>query len=321
LGKKYGLVFEEHEEPVPDGIYLKEVEELCIKNGGPDNFIIEGENLAALSLLKPDFRGKVDVVSIDPPYNTGMDWLNYSDHKYVCKEDSYPHSRWLSFMKIRLDIAYELLSETGVLFVNIDENETGTLLLLCQAIFGERNVDVFIWPKTDPRFDANRVEKPFRDIKIVHEHIFVCFKNHEKTRLKKIMLPFFKDGKWIDITSTIETIVKGLGTTSSAKDEIGEIFGNRLIFQTPKPMRLIKEFIRASSRQDSIILDFFAGSGTTGHATMDLNRDDGGCRRFILVNDNENNICRQITYERIKRTIDKEKYVASLKYYRIEAVA
>ena len=82
--------------------------------------------------------------------------------------------------------------------------------------------------------------------------------------------------------------------------------------------RLIKEFIRASSRQDSIILDFFAGSGTTGHAMMDLNRDDGGCRRFILVNDNENNICRQITYERIKRTIDKEKYVASLKYYRIE---
>ena len=221
-------------------------------------------------------------------------------------------------MKNRLIITYELLSERGVLFVNIDENETGTFLMLCQEIFGEKNVDVLIWPKTDSRFDTNRVEKPFRDIKIVHEYIFVCFKNRDKIQLNQIMQPIFKDGCRVDSASTLESIIKGLGTTSSAKDEIGEIFGDRLFFQTPKPMRLLKELIRSVSKPDSIILDFFAGSGTTGHATMDINREDGGKRQFILVNNNENDICRKITYERIKRVINKENYEESLKFYQIK---
>ena len=182
----------------------------------------------------------------------------------------------------------------------------------------EKNVDVLIWPKTDPRFDMNRIEKPFRDIKIVHEYVFACFKKREIAKLNKIMLPVLKDGKYIDVPSTMETIITGLGTTSSAKDEMEIIFSDRYIFQTPKPMRLLKEFIRAASKTNSIILDFFAGSGTTGHAVMDLNREDNGERQFILVNNNENNICRQITYERIKKTIDKEKYLTSLRYYKIE---
>ena len=313
----YGLVFEEHAEAIP-AARLVEVEDLRINNGGQENILIEGENLVALEILKKEYFKKIDVICIDPPYNTGMDWLTYSDYKYKEEEDIYPHSKWLSFMKNRLYIAYELLSDTGVLIVNIDENETGTLLLLCQKIFGENNVDVLIWPKTDPRFDENRIEKPFREIKIVHEYIFFCFINRGRTKLKKIMQPIFEDGKWIDIPSTLQTIVKGLGTTSSAKDEIGEIFGDRLRFQTPKPLRLIKELIRASSKHDSTVLDFFAGSGTTGHATMDLNKEDEGKRRFILINNTENDICRKITYERIKRVIDKEKYISNLQYYKIE---
>lgn len=317
MAEKYGLVFEERLESIPKNSSFSERKDMFINNGGQENILIEGENLVALTLIKSDYLGKIDVICIDPPYNTGMDWLNYSDHKYIASEDLHPHSKWLSFMKNRLDIAYDLLSETGVLFVNIDENETGTLLLLCHQIFGENNVDVLIWPKTDPIFDANRVEKPFRDIKIVHEYIFTCFKNRDKTRLNKIMQPSIKENKRIDIPSTLETIVKGLGTTSSAKDEMGEIFGDRLLFRTPKPMRLIKELIRASSKKDSTVLDFFAGSGTTGHAVMDLNREDNGHRRFILINNNENNICKEITYERIRRVINKREYHASLRYYEI----
>ena len=318
IGRKYGLIFEEYEESVPDNARLEEIKKLAIIKNGSNNILIEGENHIALSILKQEYFSKIDVVCIDPPYNTGMDWLTYSDHMYKDVNNSYPHSKWLSFMINRIKITYELLSERGVLFVNIDENETGPFLMLCQEIFGENNVDLLIWPKTDPRFDANKVEKPFRDIKIVHEYIFVCFKNREKIKLNQIMQPTFKDGRWVYVASTLESIIKGLGTTSSAKDEIGEIFGDRLYFQTPKPMRLIKELIRAASKPDSIILDFFAGSGTTGHATMDLNKEDGGNRKFILVNNNENDICRKITYERIKRVIYKENYNANLKYYKLK---
>jgi len=185
-------------------------------------------------------------------------------------------------------------------------------------MFGENNVDVLVWPKTDPRYDMNRVEKPFRDIKIVHEYILVCFKNRDNVVIKKITIPNVKNGKPIEVSSTMETIIHSLGTTSSAKDEMEAIFGDRYKFQTPKPMRLYKELIRAASDSKSIVLDFFAGSGTTGHAVMDLNREDNGDRKFILINNDENDICRQITYERIKRVIEKEQYPVSVSYMKIK---
>jgi adenine-specific DNA-methyltransferase len=115
----------------------------------------------------------------------------------------------------------------------------------------------------------------------------------------------------------MESILKGLGTTSSAKDELEEIFGYRYLFQTPKPRKLIKELVRAATGKNAVVLDFFAGSGTTGHAVMDLNREDNGKRRFVLVTNNENDICRKITYERLKRALGKEKYEGSLKYFKI----
>ena len=134
----FGLVFETHVEEIHNA-KLIEIDVLRIDSGGRDNILIEGENLVALNILKNEYSGRIDVICIDPPYNTGMDWLNYRDHEYVDSHDSYPHSKWLSFMNNRLMVAYYLLSENGVMFVNIDENETGTLLLLCHQIFGEKD--------------------------------------------------------------------------------------------------------------------------------------------------------------------------------------
>ncbi len=118
----------------------------------------------------------------------------------------------------------------------------------------------------------------------------------------------------------MDSILRGVGTSSSAKDELFDIFGNREIFDTPKPIKLIQELIRVSTTKTSIVLDVFAGSGTTGHAVMKLNAEDNGNRRYILCTNNENNICRDVTYERIKRVIDKEGYESSLKYYKVEYI-
>ena len=108
------------------------------------------------------------------------------------------------------------------------------------------------------------------------------------------------------------------GSLSVAKDELKEILGNREIFDTPKPTALISHLINLTSINNPTILDFFAGSGTTGHAVMKLNAEDGGNRKFILCTNNENNICRDVTYERIKRVIAKEDYKASLKYFKVD---
>ena len=90
------------------------------------------------------------------------------------------------------------------------------------------------------------------------------------------------------------------------------LLGDRTIFSTPKPVKLIKEFIRAATDKDSIVLDFFSGSGTTGHATMDLNKEDGGNRKFILITNNESNICRKVTIPRIQKAIEKFEYKEDL---------
>jgi adenine specific DNA methylase Mod len=318
LMEKYGLVFEEHiEEEAQKKAELVEERSLRIENGDRMNQLIEGENLVVLKSLEGVYTGAIDVICIDPPYNTGMTTLNYSDSEYTDSRDSYIHSKWISFMEKRLRIAHRLLKVDGVMFINIDENETGTSMLLCQQLFGDDNVDVLIWPKTDPRFDQNRVEKEYRNIKIVHEYVIVCYKNRSQTHLNNMLSPEWpSENEYEENPTQMETILKGLGTTSSAKDELDEIFGRRDLFQTPKPRRLIKEFVRVAGGKDAIVLDFFAGSGTTGHAVMDLNREDGGTRTFILVNNNENDICREITYERLKKAICEEDYSESLRYFK-----
>lgn len=391
-GKKYGLVFEEHREEIDEVLdthtpVLTEKADLFIDHGGQMNFLLEGDNLAALKLLEKTHRGNIDLIFIDPPYNTRNGDFGYDDSR-VDLTDTFRHSKWVSFMSERLLVARRLLKNDGVIFIAIDDNEQAALKLLCDQLFGEENfLASIIWqhsiqpkgysgtfsvhhnyilcyqktaqfvlnslprtdednkayanPDNDPRgrwrsgdvrnalyrpnliYDiispSGNVIKPCANgwrwsKETVEEKIKsgeIIFSKDETRIIRKIYLDTL-EGR------TPETIWfgKDVGTTRSAMSEIKEIFGSSA-FGTPKPTSLIERTLRLISRTDATVLDFFAGSGTTGHAVMKLNAEDGGTRRFILCTNNENGICRDVTYERIRRVIDKEDYAASLKYYKV----
>ena len=262
------------------------------------NIIIESDNLIAMQNLLPAYEGKIDVMPIDPPYNTEIDYIEYKDGNY--------ENGWINFMQARLEVAYKLLSTKGVMFIHIDENELISLTLLCGKIFGIKNILTMVWKKTNERFDKNRKEKPLESgVRRTHEYVLLCFKDRESTTLNPIKQPVWNGKEYVGIEKPLETVIDDLGTTSSAKDELAYLLGDRTIFSTPKPVKLIKEFVRAGSNKKSIILDFFAGSGTTGHAVMDLNKEDGGERKFILITNNESNICQKVTIPRIQKAIEK----------------
>lgn len=391
-GKKYGLVFEEHREEIDEVLdthtpVLTEDADLFIDHGGQMNFLLEGDNLAALKLLEKTHRGNIDLIFIDPPYNTRNGDFGYDDSR-VDLTDTFRHSKWVSFMSERLLVARRLLKNDGVIFIAIDDNEQAALKLLCDQLFGEENfLASIIWqhsiqpkgysgtfsvhhnyilcyqktaqfvlnslprtdednkayanPDNDPRgrwrsgdvrnalyrpnliYDiispSGNVIKPCANgwrwsKETVEEKIKsgeIIFSKDETRIIRKIYLDTL-EGR------TPETIWfgKDVGTTRSAMSEIKEIFGSSA-FGTPKPTSLIERTLRLISRTDATVLDFFAGSGTTGHTVMKLNAEDGGTRRFILCTNNENGICRDVTYERIRRVIDKEDYAASLKYYKV----
>ena len=391
-GKKYGLVFEEHREEIDEVLdthtpVLTEDADLFIDHGGQMNFLLEGDNLAALKLLEKTHRGNIDLIFIDPPYNTRNGDFGYDDSR-VDLTDTFRHSKWVSFMSERLLVARRLLKNDGVIFIAIDDNEQAALKLLCDQLFGEENfLASIIWqhsiqpkgysgtfsvhhnyilcyqktaqfvlnslprtdednkayanPDNDPRgrwrsgdvrnalyrpnliYDiispSGNVIKPCANgwrwsKETVEEKIKsgeIIFSKDETRIIRKIYLDTL-EGR------TPETIWfgKDVGTTRSAMSEIKEIFGSSA-FGTPTPTSLIERTLRLISRTDATVLDFFAGSGTTGHAVMKLNAEDGGTRRFILCTNNENGICRDVTYERIRRVIDKEDYAASLKYYKV----
>lgn len=137
-GKKYGLVFEEHRETIDEVLdthtpVLTEDPALLIDRGGEMNFLLEGDNLAALRLLEKTHWGRIDLVYIDPPYNTGNKDFVYDDC-FVDAQDTFRHSKWLSFMSKRLELAKHLLSEKGVIFISIDDREQAGLKLLCDRI-------------------------------------------------------------------------------------------------------------------------------------------------------------------------------------------
>lgn len=141
-GKKYGLVFEEHREEIDDVLdthtpVMTEEKDLFIDNGGAMNFLIEGDNLASLQLLKKTHKGKIDLIYIDPPYNTGNKDFVYDD-AFIDNNDTFSHSKWLSFMHQRLHIARMLLSDNGAIFISIDDNEEAALKLLCDSVFGRK---------------------------------------------------------------------------------------------------------------------------------------------------------------------------------------
>ena len=144
--KRFGLVWEDKPENVVRECetklpVVKEVEEKAIENasGEPTNIIIEGDNYHALSVLNYTHAGKIDVIYIDPPYNTGNKDFIYNDC-YVDKEDTFRHSKWLSFMEKRLRLAKNLLADDGVIFISIDDNEQANLKLLCDSVFGDNNL-------------------------------------------------------------------------------------------------------------------------------------------------------------------------------------
>ena len=205
------------------------------------------------------------------------------------------------FMFTRIKLAYELLSNDGFLVMNIDEGEVHTLTKICKKLFYK--VKVHKWEKIHPYFDKNRIVNPNKKL-VKYEYIIVCFKSKD-SKLNDLKQPFLDGDILKERDSKMPNIFRCFGTNSSAKDEIAAIFGNRTYFQTPKPLKLLKELVRATTNKESIVLDFFAGSGTTGHAVIDLNKEDNGNRKYILISNNESDICKNVTLKRI-RMIDPD---------------
>jgi adenine-specific DNA-methyltransferase len=375
-----------------------------------ENLIIEGDNLEVLKLLQKSYLGKIKMIYIDPPYNTGNDFVypddfsdslrNYQEYtgqvdaegrKFGTNSDSDGrfHSRWMNMMYPRLYLARNLLREDGVIFISIDDNEVTNLRKICDEIFGEENfVELIIWkkrstPPNDKVIGAN------------HDYILIFSKNIDQIKLNlrsrneeqlaryqnpdnhpkgpwtpgdlmanvkggryvpslyfSIKNPLTgeehypgKNGNWRFNKTTIENLIenneiyfgengkgrpklkrflsdvkKGITWPSiwdfvplntQGSQEMIDFFGDMTIFENPKPSGLILELLKLGSQNDSLILDFFAGSGTTGHATLELNKEDGGNRKFILVQLPEPTgredypTIAEITKERVRRVIKK----------------
>ena len=256
-----------------------------------DNCVIESDNLFTLMSMAANYSGRIDSIIIDPPYNSNIDYIGYKDSNY--------DNGYISFMRERLLIAYQLLSNKGFLIINIDDGEFNSLTSLCKEIFGDNLVSTHKWKKKHPFFDTNRVVLNPNKVQTDFENIIICRKSY-RSEFNSIHQPYLDEGILKEKETSIPEVWDCFGTTSSAKDEIKELFGNRDYFSTPKPVKLIKEFVRATTDKNSIILDFFAGSGTLGQAVYELNKEAGGKRIFVLVSNNESNICQNVTIKRIK---------------------
>lgn len=403
--KAYGLVWEDKPEAVEEKMQeelpvLKEVKERAIVSDdkdAPNHILIEGDNLEALTTLAYTHAGRIDVIYIDPPYNTGNKDFVYND-SFVDREDTYRHSKWLSFMSRRLRIAKQLLSDKGVIFISIDDNEQAQLKLLCDEVFGTRNyITSFPWhsrqslqndtdisinheyivcfaknrrekdrrlkpsnastwykdnsfvffpikvdnekysnPDNDPRgpwkadpFDAPHIRPnltyPITNPNTGEQHLPPRGR-HWRISLQKFSsalndnrILFGKNGKgrpqlkvFLNEQEQYGSIAHSwfdadkYGTATHGSKELQNIFGGDKVFTSPKPTSLICELLKLVSLPQTTItiLDFFAGSGTTLHATMQLNAEDGGHRQCILVTNNENGICENVTYERNKQVIE-----------------
>ena len=404
---------------------LEEVKDKSFTDGSekPTHILIEGDNYHALTCLQYTHKGKIDVIYIDPPYNTGSDGFTYKDKRFlekypdgtpVPKDHPLRHSYWLSFMHKRLELAKNLLSDDGVIFISIDDNEQANMKLLCDKVFGEKNfVATYFWKRTStPPALSYKVRKKLeyvlcyqkRDVPqrsfaqgyvdggdvpllntdnpmgtllfpkgTVHfgidDGIYSFSKNHKIELLDDVIVKdkinandFHASGhfKWGQ-KHLLEEIEKGtyflikskqfsprfqksikstkvpsniiddeinVGTNEDAKKELEslDLDGD---FEYAKPTSLISFLVKMPfwDNPNITILDFFAGSGTTLHATLKLNEEDGGNRQCILVqqNEGEKRICEEVTYERNRRVMQgytnaKGEQVAglggSLKYYR-----
>ena len=248
-----------------------------------ENYLIESENLFFLKGASSGLNSKVDSIIIDPPYNSKIDYVGY--------QDDFGGS-YLSFLKERFVAAKPLLKENGWMVICIDKGGLKAVKQVASDTFGKKNVFVRLWKKLDRRFDQNKEKKPGKK-KVLFEYIVFC-KNSLGSTLNRIQSPKGKAKK-------LPLIFAGYGTTSSAKDEIAKIFGSRSAFSTPKPVALIRELIRATTPKDGLVMDFFAGSGTLGAATMALNAQDGGNRTYVLVTNDESNFAERIAEARLSK--------------------
>ncbi len=417
--RKYGLMFEKHEEEVDRLLKdhlpaFYDVEDKTIKTKDTEdcNFLLEGDNLHSLKLLEKTHKGKIDVIYIDPPYNTGNKDFIYADNM-VGQDDGFRHSKWLSFMKERLEIARELLSNEGVIFISIDDNEQAQLKLLCDGIFGEQNfLNTLIFKKStgknDSKFlatlteyvvcyrknsllefnkkdtdtesykyeDANgryaleKLDRGGLEYRVNCDYIIMSPENtpifpgadekayedrknggaksrdwiwrYNRERFDReieagnIEFKKSKNGWSVYTKRYITGVSKSpysnlydCENNSIGNKQIKSIFGDK-IFSFPKPLGLITFLVKLHPNSSATVLDFFAGSGTTGQAVLELNQEDGGDRHFILCTNNENNICEEVTYQRLKTVItgirpDGTKYSdgikANLKYFKTDMVA
>lgn len=467
--KKYGLVWEQHEEAVDVmmrthiPVFTEDAsKEITCDESGVYNFLLEGDNLHSLRLLEKTHRDRIDVIYIDPPYNTGSKDFVYDD-AYVDDNDGYKHSKWLSFMNQRLLSARNLLKKDGVLMISIGYQEVNNLMLLCQEIFSDRQVAcvtiqtsggkpnggftyvheyiIFVTPNDfQPRkmsFTGGISRSPFEGLtlstfdkttrpnqaypifidretmnivgvgksltervnegtysgeladfpfdfdeapegtaalwpisskgaecvwRLIPERLkndwekgyLKVSKNKSKVNPNEYSVQYLPEGVISKINSGelevvgqepgAPTLVFGenktvggeIPTIWTEKDfhtakgtaAIKEIFGDKR-FSYPKPLELIVEILRAVTKTDSVVLDFFAGSGTTGQACLELNKQDSGNRRFIVCTNNEGDICNNVTYPRLQTIIsgvriDGSTYSdgipANLKYYRTDFV-
>lgn len=219
--KKYGLVWEDKPEDVEEQLrtklpVLQEVKERAIINDteeqqNPNHILIEGDNLHALTALTFTHENKIDLIYIDPPYNTGKKDFIYNDH-YVDKEDAYRHSKWISFMEKRLRIAHKLLKDDGVIFISIDENECHNLKVLLDEIFGENNfVEQIIWNKRIPKND--------KGIGNIHESILLYAKKYSS----KHSFSQKKDGIE-DVNEFVKTLKRKKLKIEEAEKEIRKFY-------------------------------------------------------------------------------------------------
>lgn len=262
------------------------------------NYVVESDNLYTLKSMTKSYRGKIKSILIDPPYNSRIDYIGYKDEF---------DSGYEKFMVDRFKLASELLTDDGFLVINIDEGEVDHLssLSVLKNLF--HRIQIYKWEKLHPYFDKNRNVNPNKKV-VKYEFIIVCYKS-KASKLNFIKQPYLDGEVLKEKESKVPSTFRCFGTNSSAKDEIAELFGDRSYFQTPKPLKLMKELVRATSNKDSIILDFFAGSGTVGHAVVDLNKEDGGSRKYILVSNKESNICKDVTLKRMQMVDDKVNFI------------
>ncbi len=344
------------------------------------NLFIEGDNLDALKLLQETYLGKVKMIYIDPPYNTGNDFIYEDDfsenteefmqrsnqvdeegNRLVANTDANGrfHSDWLSMMYPRLKLARNLLKEDGVIFISIDDGEVCNLRKVCDEVFGERNfVANAVWQKA---YVANMTAK---HISNTHDHVLIYCRDftslilgrfdRTKEQLAKFKNPdndargpwkaenlsagkFYSAGlfeiktprglvvspppgrywrcnqetyeKWLNdgritfgisgegrpmLKKYLSEVQDGLtpetwwphmyfGSNKEANIELKELFEGKQFFSTPKPIKLLSTLLKLSNDKSAITLDFFSGSATTAHAVMKLNTEDGGNRKFIMV--------------------------------------